>query len=96
MNNQPQNNIPEYVKGLPKAVQDMIFDGVWEERTIEIGKKYSLSDIQINSLADLVVLVLIGLERPETFLQTLIVELRVSALLADQIMNWKIGFLIML
>ena len=42
MDNQTQNEIPEYVKSLPQSVQDLIFDGEWENRTTEITKKYSL------------------------------------------------------
>lgn len=87
MDNQTQNDIPEYVKSLPQAVQDLVFEGVWEDRTIEIGKKYSLNDNQIDTLANTVVLVLIGLEKPETFLETIITDLGISRLLAEQIMS---------
>jgi len=77
--------MPDYVKNLPKAVQDLIFDGVWEERTAEIAKKYSLSDTQADSLINTVLLVMIGLEDPDTFLETIIADLGISRLLAEQI-----------
>lgn len=87
MDNQTQNNIPEYVKNLAQNVQDFVFDREWEKRTLEIAKKYSLNDAQSDTLADTVVLALIGLEKPETFLQTIIRDLGISKLLAEQVMS---------
>lgn len=82
-----ENNINEYIKNLPEAVQDIVFDYVWEERTVEIGKKYGLKDDQVDQLANIVVLVLIGIEKPETFLQTVMADLGISNLLAEQILT---------
>jgi hypothetical protein len=82
-----QQNIPEYIKTLPQSIQDMVFDGVWEERTNEIAKKYSLNETQTNDLADSVLLILIGLDKPDTFLENIIKELNISRLLAEQIME---------
>jgi hypothetical protein len=82
-----KNQIPEYVKNLPQAVRDLILNGVWEERTLEIAKKYSLSDDQADLLSDEVLYILIGLELPEGFQDRLVAELSISMLLATQIEN---------
>lgn len=80
-----KQDISEYIKNLPIPVQDLVFDGDWEERTIEIGKKYALNDKQIDELANSVVLILVGAEKPENFLKTIIKELNISKILAEQI-----------
>lgn len=85
MDDKIQNDIPEYIRSLPKEVQDLIFDGVWEERTLEISRKYTLTENQTDTLADNVLLVLIGLEKPDLFLDTVIADLNISRLLAEQI-----------
>jgi hypothetical protein len=87
MDNKDQNDIPEYVKALPKAVQDFVYDGEWEKRTLEIATKYSLNEIQANTLADKVLFVLIGLETPGIFLETLTDELGVSQIISEQIIS---------
>lgn len=87
MDNKDQNEMPEYMKTLPQSVQDFIFGGVWEERTDEIAKKYSLNDTQTDNLINNVLFILIGLDKPETFLETTIIELGISRLLAEQIME---------
>ena len=84
MDDKTQNDIPE-LKNLPKAVQDFIYDGAWENRTSEIAKKYSLNTEQTDTLIDTTLYVLIGLERPETFLETIIIDLGISRLLAEQV-----------
>lgn len=87
MNEELLKEMPEYVKKLPKEIQDLIFDGVWEERVEEIGLKYSLDDNQLDNLIDKVLFILIGLEKPDSFLETMVGELSISRLLAEQIMN---------
>lgn len=87
MDEKEQNEIPEYIKTLPKAVQDIVFDSTWEERTTEIAKKYSLNQNQTDALINTVLFVLTGLEKPETFLQTIIIELGISQLMAVQIIE---------
>ncbi len=87
MDNPTQNDMPEYVKNLPQAVQDLVFDGVWEDRTEEISKKYSLNDAQTDALINTTLFVLIGLQQPETFLETIIKDLGISRLLAEQIVS---------
>jgi len=79
------NEIPEYVKKLPPEIQDLVFNGVWEQRTREVANKYSLSEPQTEDLLDLTVLTLIGLERPQNFIVTLVSNLNISRLLAEQI-----------
>src|SRR3989344_2227057 len=87
MDDKNQNEIPEYVKNLPQAVQDFVYDGVWEERVVEIGKKYSLSDTQIDILANNTLFVLIGLDTPDIFTNLMTSELGISKLLAGQIIE---------
>lgn len=87
MDNQTQNQAQEHMKKLPQAVQDFVYEGEWEVRTNEIAKKYSLSPTQTDTLSNVVVLVLIGLESPGTFLETLVTDLSVSRLLAEQIVT---------
>ncbi len=79
--------IDDFINTLSKPVKEFIFTGVWEERTAEIAKKYSLNDTQVNDLIDTVLFVLTGLESPETLLETIIAELGISRLLAEQIMD---------
>src|SRR3989338_8060373 len=85
--NENNPNLPEYVKTLPKVLQDLIFNWPWEERIGEIAKKYSLNYNQTESLINGVLFVLIGLDKPETLQQTLVVELKISKLLTDQIVG---------
>lgn len=87
MDKETLNNMPEYVKNLPQPVQDLVFDGTWEDRTAEIAKKYSLTDTQTDALTNNVLFVLIGLDTPDTFLGSMVSELSVSKLLADQIVK---------
>ncbi|OHA94041.1 MAG: hypothetical protein A3H52_00010 [Candidatus Zambryskibacteria bacterium RIFCSPLOWO2_02_FULL_39_26] len=85
--NENNPNLPEYVKTLPKVLQDLIFNWPWEERIGEIAKKYSLNYNQTESLINNVLFVLIGLDKPEILQQTLVVELKISKLLTDQIVG---------
>ncbi len=87
MDEKNQNDIEKYLKTLPKEVQDFLAEGVWEERTIEIGKKYGLNETQIDDLVNAVVLLLTGIEKPDKFLDTIVSSLAISKLLAEQIMN---------
>ena len=85
MNEETLKDMPEYLKTLPKSIQDVVFDGVWEDRADEIAKKYSLNEAQTDSLINNVLFILIGLENPDNFLDTIITELNISRLLAEQI-----------
>jgi hypothetical protein len=87
MNPQSQSTNIEYVKTLPKEVQNLIFNGLWEQRITEIAKKYSLTQLQTDTLIDEVLLILIGLEAPGILVDTLMQELNISRLLAEQITN---------
>lgn len=87
MDDQNSQNIDSYIKNLPQKVQDFVFDREWQDRVYEISKKYSLNEDQSENLADIVVLVLIGLQNPETFLDSIVKDLGVSRLLAEQIME---------
>jgi hypothetical protein len=77
----------EYIKNLPKSIQDVVFESEWEKRTIEIGKKYSLSDVQIDNLADDVLLVLIGTEKAEELQNNIMNDLEISNIISEQITN---------
>ncbi|HEY4505838.1 MAG TPA: hypothetical protein VJG67_04065, partial [Candidatus Paceibacterota bacterium] len=81
------NDLPEYVKNLPKPVQDMILAGVWSGIVGEIAKKYSLSPTQSDILTNNIVFVLTGLDTPETFLGLITSELGISRLLSEQIIQ---------
>ena len=87
MDEQTLKTMPEYVQKLPKVVQDFVFDSVWEDRTKEITAKYSLNENQTDTLIDKVLFILIGLETPENFLESIISELGISRLLAEQIIE---------
>ncbi len=79
--------MPEYEQKLPEPVQELAFDKTWKNITAEIAKKYSLSQTQADVLTSSVLLVLIGLDAPETFMKSMTSELGISKLLADQIIK---------
>lgn len=85
--NKDRIGLPEQVKNLPQTNRDVVFDGVWQERTGEIAKKYSLNETQTDSLINNVLYVLIDLIKPDNFLETIITDLGISRLLAEQIME---------
>jgi hypothetical protein len=79
--------INNFISNLPQPIQDVIFGTIWQERTEEIGKKYSLDKAQIDTLSNDVLLVLAGIEKPDTFAETLMTDLNTSRLLAEQILT---------
>ncbi|MBI4155923.1 MAG: hypothetical protein HY507_01685 [Candidatus Zambryskibacteria bacterium] len=87
MEDKTQNNTQEFIKNLPQAVQDLVFDGEWEKRVTEIAKKYSLGPGQTDTLINNVLFVLIGLDTPDTFTSLMTSELGISKLLAGQIIE---------
>lgn len=84
---QNQTDIIKYINNLPVNVQDVIYDSEWEQRITEITKKYSLNQEQTENLINLVLLVLVGIEKPETLMEKIILDLSISKLLAEQIIN---------
>lgn len=80
-----EENINNYIQKLPKQIQVFINSGLWEEKVSEISKKYSLSSDQIESLLDLVILVLTLVIEPPKLKDLIIEDLSVSDLLAEQI-----------
>jgi hypothetical protein len=82
-----RENTPDQVKVLPKAAQDFIFGGIWEERTEEIANKYSLDEKQTENLISSVFFVLINQIKIEDCLETIITDLKISRLLAEQIVE---------
>ncbi|KKQ99393.1 MAG: hypothetical protein UU11_C0001G0054 [Parcubacteria group bacterium GW2011_GWF2_40_69] len=87
MNEDILKDQPEYVKNLPKPIQDFIFNSAWSERVEEIAKKYTLNETQTEDLVDNVLLLLIGLLEPKELLGTIIAELNISQLLAEQLVD---------
>ncbi len=87
MDEQTLKTMPVYVQNLPQAVQDFVFDGVWEKRITEVAKKYSLNEIQTDTLINNTLFVLIGLDTPDTFTNLMTSELGISKLLAEQIVE---------
>lgn len=77
----------KFIENLPKPLKDLVFDGAWEERTAEIAKKYSLNEVQTETLINTTLFILIGLEDSNKFIETIIIELGISRLLAEQIME---------
>ena len=82
-----QDTLPQDFTRLPQNVRNFIADGIWRDRTEEIGRKYALSTSQIDQLTTEVLLLLMGLINPDTILETLTVELGISDLLASQLIN---------
>ncbi len=78
-------NINEYVKKLPQPVQNLLNEGVWEERVNEISKKYSLTPEQSVTLSNIVLLILTFITPPEEIKQTVMEDLGISDLLSEQI-----------
>ena len=83
--NMNDETINKIMSTLPEPVRKLISDGVWEERAKEVCKKYSLEDSKTESLLNNVLLVLIGVDKPEDFLNNIIGDLGISRLLAEQI-----------
>lgn len=79
--------MPDYVKNLPKPVQDLIFDGEWEKRTKEVCIKYSLSDGQSEGLINTILFILIGLDKPEVLMDFLEKNLQLSNIKSEQILD---------
>lgn len=77
----------EYLAGLPQKIQDVIFDDAWLNRTTEVAKKYSLTEEQTEGLINLTLLVISGIDKAENFLETIISDLSISRLLAEQIVE---------
>ncbi len=82
-----KNTYNNYIENLPKPIKDFVFNSDWEEKVIEICKKYGLNEEQTNNLTDSVVLILVGLEKPNNFLSNMISDLNISKLLAEQILE---------
>jgi hypothetical protein len=87
MNKELLNNLASYIEQLPPKVQVFVFSGDWLEKTNQIATKYSLTETQSESLSDIVLFILIGLEKPENLLTAIVSELNISELLAEQIIE---------
>ncbi len=87
MNDENKIEIPDYVKKLPPEAQDFIFSSIWEDRTKEVARKYSLNESQTESLINTVALVLIGVENPDDLYTDLLEDLKTSKLLTEQIIS---------
>lgn len=83
----PKNETTRYIESLPKELKAVISDPNIENRTREIAKKYSLSVDQEEGLIDIVMLILTGIESPDTLEENIISDLSVSGIVAEQIIN---------
>jgi hypothetical protein len=81
------NEIEEYLSDLPTAVLNVAQDKTWPKRVAEIAVKYSLTEEQATVLQNLVMFVIIGVEQPENFAQSVETELGISKLLTEQIVK---------
>jgi hypothetical protein len=78
-------NITEYIKSLPQSLQNLLSEGVWEERVNEISKKYSLTPEQSGALSNIVLLTLTFISPPEEMKQNITGDLGISDLLSEQV-----------
>lgn len=67
MNNKLKQKIEEETLKLPKEWQEVICSFDWEKPSKEIGKKYLLTESEINDLQIEIGLVLVGLEEQNSF-----------------------------
>lgn len=87
MNELTNKEIQDYLSGLSLSVLNAVNDKTWSKRTGEIALKYSLSEEQTNTLRNLVMFVMIGVENPDTFQKSIEEELGISNLLAEQLVK---------
>lgn len=81
------SSIEEYAKYSPKELQKFVSDIVWLKRAGEISTKYSLTEEQTLTLQNLALFVIIGVEEPETFAESVEKELGISKLLTEQVVK---------
>ncbi len=77
----------ENLKKLPKPLQKLISEGVWEEKTKEIAQKYSLNENQTENFIDLVLFILLGVDEKKDLTEMIASEVETSNLLAEQLKN---------
>ncbi|MCI0565820.1 hypothetical protein L0Y46_01340 [bacterium] len=77
--------IDERIKYLPKDVQQSIADVGIDAVILEIGKKHGLHIDKIGILAEIIALVLYGLEHPKNFITRIAAEVGVSRQKASEI-----------
>ena len=77
----------EEIKKLPKEAQDMINSLDWGKITEEIGKKYLLSESEINDFQVETLLVLVGIENGDFYAQNIENEVGTSKAEAEKIAN---------
>ena len=85
MTDKLKNIIVEEIKKLPKENQGVINSFDWEKISEDIGKKYLLSEEEINNLQVETLLVLIGLENPDDYSQNIENEVGTSKNEAEKI-----------
>lgn len=69
MDNETQNIIKEQFKLLPKVIQDTILNSNWEEKIRRVVKNNNLHVDQGAAIENLVLITMLGIETPETFVQ---------------------------
>ena len=85
MTNKLKQIIKEEVGKLPKENQDVINTFGWEKIAEEIGKKFLLSDSEINIFQAEILIVLVGLENPDFFAKNIEDEVGTSKNEAEKI-----------
>ncbi|KND47992.1 MAG: hypothetical protein AB201_00095 [Parcubacteria bacterium C7867-006] len=84
---EPTNVTTKYIESLPDNIKGVISNPNIESRIREISTKYSLNAEQGESLIDIVMLVLAGIENPDTLIENIMSDLSVSEIVAEQIIN---------
>jgi hypothetical protein len=78
--------LPEYKKAVPRDIKDLICtSSVWMVRGNEIALKYSLNNLQTNTLINTIFFILVGVEPGTKLGDILRSKLDVSSLLGEQI-----------
>jgi len=72
---------------LTESEKNLINDKKWEEKTKEIALKYSLNETQTSILINKILSLFVNLETQDKFLESMILELAISRVLATQIME---------
>lgn len=84
---QISQDVDTIISSLPIEVQDLLSQGIWEDRVRDASLKYGLSNEQTEVLIDDVLFVLIGVDKPEELPDRIKADLGVSSLLTEQIVD---------
>lgn len=85
MTEELKNTIKEEILKLPKEMQQAINGLAWEKIAEEIGKKYSLSESEINHFQAETAIILLGIENPDIYTENIETETRKPKDVAEKI-----------